>query len=139
MRSTCSAWGLIIVLWLRESSWGWGDSFLFLVSSGPGAAAGRKILLLFSRNSREGNTFRDEGELVKGCAGSCTELADTMVPELVIPSRCAARVSFEAVTDDLEEDMLYAETYNANMGVLTLPARDRELSSESSSNCPVVS
>jgi hypothetical protein len=105
-RSTCSAWGLITALWLRESSWGWGDSFLFLASSGPGAATGREILLLSSRDARDG------GELVTRCTGCCIELADTMVPELVIPSRCAARVSFEAgMLDDLEEDILCAETF----------------------------
>ena len=81
VRSTCSAWGLITALWPRESAWGRGDSFLFLASSGPGAATGR-------------------------------ELADAMVPELVIPSRCAARVSFEVGTlDALEEEMLCAETF----------------------------
>ena len=47
-----------------------------------------------------------------GYTGCCIELADTMVPELVIPSRCAARVSFEAgMIDDLDKDMLYAETF----------------------------
>jgi hypothetical protein len=107
------------VLWLREleSSWGWGDSFLFLASSGPGTTTGREILLPLSpisRNAREGSAFRDGGELVTRCTGSCIELADsyTVVPEFVISSRCGARVPFEAdMLDDLKEDMLYAETF----------------------------
>jgi hypothetical protein len=112
VRSTCLASGLITVLWLRESSWGWGDSFPFLVSSGPGATTGREILLLFSRNSREGGAFRDGGELDTRCAGDCIELTEAVVPEFVIPSRCAARVSVEVdMLDDLEEDMLYVETF----------------------------
>jgi hypothetical protein len=74
VRSTGSGRGLITVLWVRESSRGWGDSFLFLVSSGRGA--------------------------------------DTLVPEFVIPSLCAARVPFEAdMLDDLKGGMLSAETF----------------------------
>ena len=63
--------------------------------------------------------------MVTRCTGSCIELADTVVPEFVIPSRSAARVSFEAdMLDDLGEDMIYPEMFCANMAVLTLPARD---------------
>ena len=52
--------------------------------------------------------------MVTRCAGSCIELADSdrVVPEFVIPSRCAARVSFKVdMLDDLKGGILSAEMF----------------------------
>jgi hypothetical protein len=102
-RSTRSAWGLITVLSRGESTREKGGSFLSLVSSDPGGPRG--ILLPASCKAREGSTFRDGVELVTGrsCVVRCIELINKMGPGLVIPSRCAARASFEVEVS--EEDM----------------------------------
>jgi hypothetical protein len=106
VRSTSSAWGLIIVHSRGESTWGRGDSYLSLVSSGLSGPGG--ILLSVSCNARGGGTFRNEEELVIGrcCEVTRIELADKIGAEFVTPSRCAARASFEAdISDSLEEDL----------------------------------
>jgi hypothetical protein len=82
---------------------GWTEIVRFRGSSwGPVAI----LSLDEEEGAREGSAFRDGGEFVAGCTGSCIEPADTVVPEFVIPLRCAARVFFEEnMPNDLVEDL----------------------------------